>query len=510
MKFKEYNQSQMMLFPPSLEDFIPPTDPVRVINNIVEGLNLKSIYAKYSDVGCNSYHPKLMIKIIIYAYMRNVYSSRKIEDLTKNDVRFMWLSSMQRPDHNTINAFRSGKLKDTLKEVFSQIVQFFSSENMVTLKSCYTDGTKIEANANRYGFVWGKSLRTRKEKIAQQVNELWQYAEQITKDELQDSTPISYDDISSDKILGIVNQIDSALVNKDIDPKIKSKLKRVKKDWPEQLKRTEQYAEQMGERNSISKSDTDATFMRMKEDHMGNGQLKPAYNTQISSEKGIITNYTIHQTTTDTTTYIEHTEEFKSMYGHYPENSICDAGYGSEENYLYAEENGITPYIKYNYFHKEQSKKWKNNPFLSSNFYYNKQRDCCYCPMGQEMQKAGESTRKTKTGFLQLVSLYRAIRCIGCPLRGGCHESKTERVIQINHRLKRLKQKSKELLLSPEGVRHRGQRPADVEQAFGNLKWNKGFKRFLLRGIDKVEIEFGLLAIAHNISKYAKLVTQTV
>jgi len=185
----------------------------------------------------------------------------------------------------------------------------------------------------------------------------------------------------------------------------------------------------------------------------------------------------------------------------YPQNSICNAGYGSEENYLFAQETQITPFVKYNYSHKEQSKSWRNNPFLSSNFHYNPDKDCCYCPMGQEMQKIGEKKEKTKTGFIQTTSLYKAIRCVGCPLLCLCHKAKGERIIQINHRLRKLKKWARELLPSEEGKRHRSQRPADEEQTFGNLKANKGFKRFLLRGIKKVEIEFGLLAIAHNVSK---------
>lgn len=503
MNFKEYNQHQRMLFPPSFDDFIPENDPVRVVNSIVDKLDLSHLYSQYKKIGCSSYHPKMMIKIIIYAYLRNTYSSRRIEELTANDIRFIWLSGMQRPDHNTINDFRGNKLKRNLKEIFAQIVHFMVDQKMVSLQNAYTDGTKIEANANRYTFVWGKSIQTRIGKIADQINELWSYAEGVTKEELTDRTPVTYQDITSDKIEELVDKIDDALSNTNADKKILNKVKRVKKAWTEQVKRYEEQGSKMGERNSMSKTDADATFMRMKEDHMGNGQLKPAYNTQISTENGIITNYSVHQTTTDTTTYIEHINEYKNIHGIYPQNSICDAGYGSEENYLFAQDNQIVPYIKYNYFHKEQSKSWKNNPFLSSNFYYNQDKDCCYCPMGQEMNNIGEKKEKTKTGFLQTASLYKAKNCNGCPLLCLCHKAKGNRVIQINHRLRKLKQKARDLLTSEEGRKHRSRRPADVEQTFGNLKANKGFKRFLLRGIKKVEIEFGLLAISHNLSKMA-------
>ena len=503
MKFKEYTQSQSTLFPHNFDDFIPDNDPVRIINRVVESIDLSAVIATYKDNGCSAYHPKLLLKVIIYAYLRNTYSSRKIEDLTANDIRFMWLAAMQRPDHRTINNFRSSRLKGTLREIFTQVVRLFVDGSMVTLKKTYTDGTKLEANANRYSFIWGKSIHTRTIKIAEQLNELWAYAESVCKEELSDRAPIAHTDITSDKIEGLINDIDSKLADQVVDPKIKSKLKRVKKAWPEQLKKNEAAAEKIGERGSMSKTDQDATFMRMKEDHMGNGQLKPAYNVQISSEDGIITNYTMHQTPADTTTYKEHTETFRDMYGHYPEESIADAGYGSEENYEYVNEKGITPYIKYNYFHKEQKKSWKNDPFKSCNFYYNQDQDCYYCPMGQAMGKVYVTHPKTKTGYIQELTHYQAVRCEGCPMRGVCHKAKGDRVIQVNHRLNELKAKARELLLSQQGLLHRSQRPADVEQTFGNLKWNKKFKRFLLRGIKKVEIEFGLLALSHNLSKLA-------
>ncbi|MDH6355782.1 transposase, partial [Dysgonomonas sp. PH5-45] len=329
------------------------------------------MYRKYSRLGSQAYHPRLMLKLLVYAYLRNVYSSRRIEDLCRNDIRFLWLNGMDVPDHNTINRFRSGRLKGVLKEVFSTIVKFLVTEGLVSLDRVYTDGTKIESSANRYTFVWGKSISTRISKIAEQLNEHWAYAESVTKQELMEETPLLAEDISADKVAQVVDRIDEALRDVDCDKKVKQKVKRVKKACPEQLKRYEQQEQILDGRGSYSKTDPDATFMRMKEDHMLNGQLKPAFNVQISTNEQFISNYTLHQTTADTTTYTEHIEEFKSLYGFYPQESIADAGYGSEENYLYARSKNINPFIKYNYFHKEQTKKWRTDPFRSSNFYYN-------------------------------------------------------------------------------------------------------------------------------------------
>lgn len=502
MSFKPYNQHQMELFPHSFDEFIPQNDPVRLISDIVDNLDLKKIFARYYKYGRSPYHPKMMIKILIYAYMRNTYSSRKIEDLVCNDVRFIWLSGCQTPDHNTINLFRSGKLNGTLKEIFAQIVHFMSGQGMLSLERAYTDGTKIEANANKYTFVWGKAVHTSTERIAKQLNELWAYAQAVTKDELMDKSPITYQDITSDKIEGLISQIDQALSGVDVDKKVKAKITRIKKAWPSQIESYQKTNQELGGRNSMSKTDKDASFMRMKEDHMLNGQLKPGYNTQISTDQGFISNYTIHQSASDTGTYPEHMREFKKLHGNFPQESICDAGYGSEENYTFTEENNITPYIKYNYFHKEQSKKWRNDPFLSSNFHYNQQKDCYYCPMGQPMHRISQTMSKSTNGFTQTYTLYQAVRCTDCPLRCRCHKSKEDRIIQVNHKLNRLRDKARDLLTSEQGRKHRSQRPADVEQTFGNIKQNKKFKRFYLRGLEKVNIEFGLVCISHNIAKY--------
>ncbi len=501
MSFKSYAQSQLSLLPPSLEELIPASDPVRVVNAVVDRLNLKGVEKLYKQVGCSAYHPRMMIKVIIYAYLRNTYSSRRIEDFVANDVRFMWLAGMQRPDHNTINIFRSSKLNGTLKEIFSQIVRMMVGEGLVSLERVYTDGTKIESAAGRYTFVWGKSVGKKSARIADQINELWEYARKVTGDEMRDHTPVTPAQVTSERIESLVGDIQSALDGVPVEKRVKAKLTRVKKQWKEQLEQAESDAESIGGRGSMSRTDPDATFMRMKEDHMGNGQLKPAYNTQISVDNGVVTNYTLHQTPSDTTTYKEHLEEHKRLYGEYPKQSIADAGYGSEENYEFAEQNGITPFVKYNYFHKEQKRKMREDPFRVDNLHYDPGRDCYFCPMGQPMERIGVSHEKTTTGFVQTIALYRAIRCAGCPMRGACHKGADERVIAVNRNLQRHKARVRELLTSPEGITHRSARPAQVEQAFANLKSNKSFRRFLCRGIEKVKTEFGLLGIAHNISK---------
>ena len=237
--FKNYTSNDNLLLPPCLGDFIPQNDPVRVVHRIIEQINLEELYRRYSPKGCSAYHPRMMLQILVYAYLRNIYSSRRIEEFCRNDIRFMWLTGNVTPDHNTINRFRSSRLKDVLKTIFATIVKFLVAEGLVSLDVACTDGTKMEADANRYTFVWGKSIHTRISKISEQLEEIWRYTESVTKQELRDSAPITYQDITPEKVEKALCQIDDALNGVDADRKMKSKVRRVRKSWPEQLRKYE-------------------------------------------------------------------------------------------------------------------------------------------------------------------------------------------------------------------------------------------------------------------------------
>jgi len=499
--FKTYSNQQMLLLPPSLEELIEENHPVRVVNRIVDKIDINCLIKSYKGGGTTSYHPRMLLKVLIYAYLRNTYSSRAIEAQLKENILFMWLSGMSRPDHNTIFRFRSKRLKKEIKKIFALVVNLLVEEGLVSIKEAFLDGTKIEANANRYTFVWGKAIKTNKEKMKIQLEDLWAYVEETCKQEQEELEKPKFEELSAEKVESLVEKINDALKDKKVDKKVKQKIRYAAKNWPDKLREYKVKEEILKERGSYSKTDPDATFMRMKEDHMKNGQLKPAYNFLISTSKQFITCYTIEQQTTDTTTLPGHMKEFNKMHSAYPDELTADAGFGSEENYEFLQENEITPYVKFNYFHKEQSKKWKEDIFRQENLYYNPDKDYFYCPMGQKMKNVGANKRETKTRYVQEYTLYQAINCKGCPLRGQCHKSEKERIIAVSHKLRRHKEKVRKLLTSEEGIKRRKQRPWDVEGTFGILKNNKGFKRFMLRGLANVEVEAGLLSIAHNIAK---------
>ena len=199
-----------------------------------------------------------------------------------------------------------------------------------------------------------------------------------------------------------------------------------------------------------------------------------------------------------------HPVRFEEQYNKQSKEVVADAGYGSEENYEFLEQNEIEAYVKYNYFHKEQKRSFKNNFFLTQNLYYNAQDDYFVCPMGQHMTKVGQGKRTSDAGYTAQVSYYQAQCCTGCPLKGQCHNSQVNRRIEVNHRLKELKQKARERLMSEKGLEHRSKRAIEPEAVFGQLKSNNKFNWFTIKGLAKTSIEFGLMAIGHNLRKLVK------
>ena len=502
--FKANHQHQLMAFPPSLDELVAADHPVRVVHDVLERVDITALMQQYKPGGASSYHPRMLLKALVYAYINNIYSSRKIEQALQESIYFMWLTGMSKPDHNTINRFRGQRLHKTLQPIFTQVVLLLCEEGLLSLKELYTDGTKIEANANRYTFVWGKAIKTSKERIKQQLDELWKYAQSVAASELDDTDPSSFKKIGKEEVTATVEAINNALKEKKIDSKIRQKLNYARKHWPAALDRYEQQEKLLGTRKSYSKTDPDATFMRMKEDHMRNGQLKPGYNIQISTHNQFIATYSLHQNPTDTRTMIPHLQEHIRNYGQQPNNVTADAGYGSEQNYQWLEKKQITAYVKHNRFDRDQRhKKRENKPYAADQFVYNAATNRYSCPAGKGMKKIKERIQPNHSGYEQTLTRYRSRHCTDCPLRGQCSPDHDYRTIEVNLNWHRLKQKAEKRLKTKRGVQKRKQRCFDTEPVFAQIKHNHQFKRFLLRGMDKVTIEIGLLALAHNLRKKA-------
>lgn len=511
--FKSSRQNQPALLPPSLDELIDDRHPVRMLSEVIEQIDLSELLKTYKGGGTSSYHPRMMLKVLIYGYLSNIYSSRKLEAAVSENIHFMWLAGMQRPDHNTINRFRGQRLAPMIKEIFSQVVLLMITGGVLDMKKAYTDGTIMESRANRYTFVWAKNTARHKQTILNQLEQLWNYAQGVAKDEMAEAAPPEFTKLDPDQVRQTIEQIDKALKSAEPSEAIKKRKKKVteaKREWPDRLAKYNRQEQILNERGSYSKTDPDATFMRMKDDRRGKADPKPAYNIQATTEEQFIVHYSLHRTPADTGTLKEHLEEFRSQYDRLPDQICADAGYGSEENYAYLEKHDVQGYVKYNWFDKEQERKRKGkvdvkNPFHPEYLHYNKKQDCWHCPMGQRMPLTGTEQVKTKSGYEKTIHVYQAQNCRGCPLRRMCHKGKGNRVIRVNHKLDRYKARARELLTSEQGIAHRRQRGVDVESVFGMIKYNRGFDRFMLFGLDKVSAEFGLLAIAHNIKKWAKM-----
>lgn len=500
--FKAYQQNQRWLFPPNIDDMVAINHPVRVVSEVIDKIDIDIIIQKYKSHGPSSYHPRMLLKVLVFGYLNNIYSSRKLEAALKENIYFMWLSGMQQPDHHTINRFRSERLRNILKEVFAQVVMLLVESGHVSLQEIYTDGTKIESVANRYSFVWGKAIKTSKERIKQQLKELWSYTQKVAAAEKDDDTPPDFDKIDSKEVKATIEKIDAALKDIEVSKEVKQKLNYAKKQWPAKLKQYKKQEKIMAGRNSYSKTDNGATFMRMKEDYMRNGQLKPGYNAQISTSNQFVVNYSLHPNPTDTKTLIPHLKQYEKLYNTLPQVQVADAGYGSEENYQYLHQQGIQAYIKPTDFDRKQKRNYQPNPFASEQLQYDAAKNEYHCPAGKPMKHIGTQHKKEK-GCLKTYSLYQAKGCKHCPLKEACHGQKGNRIIKVNRKGRQLKQQAEQRLKTEQGIYYRKKRPADVEPVFGNIKHNKHFKRFLLKGIDKTEIEWGLLCIAHNLKKMA-------
>lgn len=210
-----------MLFPPNLDELVPHGHPVRIVDSIIDKVDIQSILDTYPGGGSSGYHPRMLLKVLIYAYLRNIYSSRQIEEALKENIHFMWISGMSQPDHNTINRFRGKRLDGNLKEIFSSVVEMLSAEGYLSIKDVYIDGTKIEANANRYTFVWGKAIETHKERIKQQLEEIWKHV-QLAYQQEKDLPPTpDFEEISVEKVEKAISQINEALKDKQVGSEVK-------------------------------------------------------------------------------------------------------------------------------------------------------------------------------------------------------------------------------------------------------------------------------------------------
>ncbi|WP_342580655.1 IS1182 family transposase [Ureibacillus sp. FSL W7-1570] len=517
--FKYYNMNQLVL-PLDLEIKLQENDIAFHIHHLVESIPDEAFQPFLRNTGCPAYHPRMMLKIILCAYSQSVFSGRKIEALLKDSIRMMWLAQGYEPSYRTINRFRvHPEVKELIRQCFVQFRCQLVEEKLIDQEAIFIDGTKIEANANKFTFVWKKSIEKYNQNLIEKSNQL--YNELLEKEIIPEMERESDGELSVEELAQMVQQVDEVI--KEYDQKIESspdaterKALRSERKYPKQaykqlidfILRKQKYQKALdilGERNSYSKTDPDATFMRMKDDYMKNGQLKAGYNVQIATEGQYALAYSIFPNPTDTRTLIPFLNEIEKDYFPLPKYIVADAGYGSEPNYEDILSNRkCEALIPYTMYEKEQKKKYKQNPFHPDNWTYDEESDTYTCPNQQRVTFRYHSVRTDKTGFKREFKIYECENCSGCPFRSSCTKAKegNHRKVMVNEKWEQQKEYVRTKLSEEKAGSIFRQRKIDVEPVFGFLKANLRFTRFSVRGKSKVENEMGIALMAVNLRKY--------
>ena len=518
--YKNYNTKQVTLSL-DLDIYLEENDIAFAIDELVESIPEDTFSAFDHKMGTSSYHPKMLLKLILCGYTQSIFSGRKIEAMSKDSIRAMWLTQNQFPNFRTINRFRVNPLvQPILQECFVQFRTQLVSQQLIDEEAIFIDGTKLEANANKYTFVWKKSTQRFEESLREKSKN---YYKQLVKEQIIPSICSEDEDLDTEKLYQIIDKLEEKVtklshdIENSSDIQARKKLRSERKEPKKALKtfsdfiyRKQKYQAQQAifkGRNSYSKTDNDATFMRMKDDHMMNGQLKPGYNVQIATNHQYILAYDVFSNPTDFKTMIPFLNTMTQSYFNLPPYIVADAGYGSEENYqAILDDFERTPLITYTMYQKEQTRKYKQNPFLPDNWDYNELTDTYLCPDNREVRFRNYSTRTDKSGFKRQLKMYECESCFNCPVRTSCTRAKSNknRVIQKNGNWEYFKAHVRELLADDvTGTIYR-QRKIDVEPAFGNLKANLAFNRFSVRGKEKVTQELGFALMALNLRKLRK------
>lgn len=519
--FKPYVMNQVALMPPSYEEMIPVDHLVRVINRAVEEIDVNALLAQYKGGGTSSYHPKMMLKVLVYAYAEQIYSSRRIAKALRENIYFMWISGESRPDFRTINDFRGSRMKAVIEEVFTAVLEYLVNAGHVKLEHYFLDGTKIEANANKHKVVWAKQRENYHKRVKEQIKELLKQIDQANEEEqseygdkdLEEMGSKGQEGVNSELLKKTIAELNEKLRSRN-QPKREAQaarkvMKKLEEDCLVRLEKYEQQEKVLAERRSYSRTDPDASSMQLKEDRGKEKPWpKPAYNVQIGTEGQFVVGFSVHQTAGDTACLIPHLEGLRTHLGRLPQNVVTDAGYGSEENYAYLEQHHLGNFVKYSTFyqdthHYRKPEVIRKHQFRAENFEYDPDQDEFICPARKRLRYQYTSRRESTNGYLSNRRNYECTQCDTCPLKPQCSRAKGNRTIQISLRLLEYRRRARANLTSEVGKRLRARRSTEVETVFGIVKHNMGFRRFHLRGLEKVKTEWGLVSIAHNMRKLA-------
>lgn len=538
---------------------LPDDDPVYTLKKVMKEMDFSSLMAQYSNKGRNGYNPIMKYAVLTYANMRGVKSVDRIVELCERDLAFIWLTKGEKPGRDAFYDFINDKLTaDILDDLNYQFLRKLKKEGLVTLEALYIDGTKIEANANRYTFVWRGTLNYHLVGLLDTIDSLYTRYNTLLKEndyghkyhlgdarmfiiegtdkvrdiieknrkrkltkhkKLSNNTVIEIDNCSPLELLKLQMNLVKIAEGEEISfvyekRHKKSEIQQLYEELEECTKRLMKYKncfEIMGkDRNSYSKTDLEATFMRMKEDHMLNGQLKPAYNVQIAVENYFIIHGYVSSDRTDYNTLVPVLKKHFAAFGETLKEVTADSGYCSEKNLLFLKEHNIDSYIKLQDHEKRKTQAYKKD--ISK--YYNmtcqifEDEHYYICHDGRELRHINTET-KHHDGYTQTYEVYGCADCSGCDHKARClykynpeKDADKNKIMKINEQWEELKAKSHANIESDRGILNRQIRSIQTEGHFGDIKENDGFRRFSHRSSDKVYKEFMLYAIGRNINKY--------
>jgi transposase len=498
--FRQCASNEQLILPPNVEELIPDHHLVRVVDRTIDDMHVAELLERqYKGGGASAYSPTMMVKLIIYAYVSKVYSSRQIAKAVRQDITFMWLAGMNLPDFRTMNNFRSGVLRPVIQDVFTAMIMFLIAHKYIDLQHYFVDGTKMRADANRHTPVWRKNTKRCKERAQKKIKDHLDYIDSVTEQENRE-----YGDRDLEE-LGDLTTITSA----DIKREAEKLRKRIQEQLPSKraqrverklthtlLPKLEKYEQQerlLGNRNSYSRTDPAATFFRT-----ASGELLPMYNVLMGTQHQFVLHYSIHQKASETDQFIKHMTQAFNRWNRYPGAIVGDSTYGSEDNYRFLETHGIGNYLKYPMFHAPKPKLYGKKQFV-----YDTNSDCFRCPAGRSLPLKSVRSLTTPAGAPTTMRQYMCPDCSNCALSTKCKRAAGPRTLTVNPGADAYREQARVNLESDTGIALRVRRSTDVEPTFGDIKGNNEYRRFRLRGVEKVTIEFGIMSMAHNMKKLA-------
>ena len=507
---KKYYTPRQGHIPVFLSEYLSITDPVIAFDRFMEGIDISKYLANVSEhsTGRARYNPVDMLKTVLFAFADKGYCSlRELEDNCKVNIRYMYLMNWKTPSYRTFGYFINEVLADNIEDIFRDINQEIFRTEKVDLSHIYIDGTKLEANANKYSWVWKKATeKSRYRQFAKITALLNEINEELRWNGLHIETKEEYVPEYLKEIL--MSYAQAYQLDESSFVRGKGRRKTVQQRRYEQLQtylsKLESYCEQLTicgkDRNSYAKTDHSATFMRMKKDYMGNDQLLPAYNIQIGVADEYIAVVDVQRFRSDMDCFVPLMEKFNKLYGFYPEYPVADAGYGSYNNYLYCEQHGMKKYMKFTLYDKEtKDKRYHENPYRAENFSIDSD-GVMRCPNGKAFHfRYRQHIKGNKYGRQE--EIYECEDCAGCPYAAECKKTDRNRTVRINQELTAMHREVLDHLNSIHGALLRMNRSIQAEGTFGIMKYDRSYKRIVRRGMDSVKLEVFLVSVGHNLYK---------